>query len=421
MNMAGKLSPARCALQKLKNVWFWVFLAVFSALSVFLFYNQAFAPYTGKYFSDMDQHLTWACYLDSFLNIPSQAKTYPLFHLTVRAFSVFFDTEMSGALATASYNALTAVLIYLILCEALNGRKLKRRLLGAERDLSSFVLAALTFVLLICSMIILPVNELFGGEWHAYLGSFTPNPWHNPTNMVSRPFAIVCMYLFSRLAGLSDKYFKAAPLIVFSLSLALCTFAKPSFAMAFLPVAGIMLLIKLFSGQWKRTLIFGLCFIPTFALLIWQYVLVFAGQTESVEIWGGGMSVDFGAEWSRFSSCVPLSILLGGAFGIITLVFSVKGFSRRPDFYKLSVYVYFASLIEALTLRIGNDSLRNGDIMWGYMFGLFFLFLASAALLLKEGEGFKKWQRLACWSFLALHTVCGIWYFAWVLAGNFYQ
>lgn len=400
---------------------FLITLAVYFALNAFLVYNQGFAGYTGKYFSDVGEHLSWASYTDSFLNIPSQARTYPLYHLTVRAFSVFFDTEVSGALAEASYNALSAALIYIIICACVNGRTFKARLAGRELDFTRALPTLLTFALLTCSMLILPIKELFGEPWNMYVGVFTPNPWHNPTQPTARPFAIIAYLLFCYLLPMDDKGFKPAPLAAFSLSLALCTFAKPSFATIFLPVAGIMLLIKLFSKMWRRVLVFGAAFIPTFALLLWQYSMVFSKDALSAQAWGGGMAVDFGWAWSLFCQCVPLAVVLAGAFGLFVFASRANRFKELPAYCRVAVYMYLVSLLEALLFTAGDRTMRFSDFFWGYMFALFFLFLASALLLLTErGEALKTNRKIA-WGLFGLHTACGLWYFAWVLGGNLYS
>lgn len=407
-----------------KRLWepfFLICLAVFFALNAFLFYNQAFAGVSGRYFADMADHLSWASYTDTFLNIPSQARAYPLFHLTVRAFSVFFDTEMSGALATASYNALSAILVYLVICGTIGGRNFKLKLGSRERDITRALPTLLTFALLTCSMLILPINTVFGGEWHMYLGVFTPNPWHNPTHLAARPFAIACVVLFGRLISLEDGEFKPAPLIAFSLALALATFAKPSFAAVFLPVAGLMLLVKLFGKRRRRALAFGAAFIPTFALLLWQYSQVFDADSLSAQAWGGGLSLDFGWVWSSFCACIPLAIILAGAFGIFVFASRARSFKELPALFRVSVYLYICSILEALVFRAGDRALMSGDFFWGYMYALFFLFLAAILLLLTErGDTLKK-NRKAAWALFALHTLCGVGYFAWALTGRFYQ
>ena len=413
-------SSYKKALKRLLEPAFLIALAVFFALNVFLFYNQAFAGYTGRYFSDTATHYDWACYDGGFLSIPSQARAYPLFHLTLRAFSLFFSTEMSGALAESCYNALSAALIYVIICAALSDRRVRARIFDRERDFTRVVPVLLTFALMTCSMLVVPTSSLFGSQWHAYLGAFTPNPWHNPTYIAARPFAIVSVFLFAKLITLRDADFKPWALAAFSLSTALGTFAKPSLAPVLLPVAGVMTAARLFTKERRRALLLGLSFLPTFALLAWQYSLVYSAGAQSVKDWGGGLSLDPGGVWASFTPCVPLAILLGGAFGIFVACCEIRRFKGLPAYYRVSVYLYLVSLLEALLLRSGGREVASGDFMWGYMYGLFFLFAASALLLLERPRELGGGKRRAAWSLFALHALCGLGYFAWVLAGNNY-
>ncbi|MEG0751905.1 MAG: hypothetical protein RR998_02220 [Oscillospiraceae bacterium] len=403
-----------------KRLLAWQFglcLCVYFAANLFLFYKQATVAFYGAYFSDLPEHLGWACYTDSFLNIPSQARVYPLFHLLVRLFSVVFDTEWSGAIPLALCNCASAVLLYYYICRMVKNSEYSVTVFGKKLNLTHAIPGLLTFSLLLASMLILPIKNLAGGEWHAYLGVFTPNPWHNPTYIVARPFAIICFFEFSELFDLHDESFTFPRLALFSSSLLLATFAKPSFAIVFLPVAGIMMLVKLFSKSWRRILLFGIAYIPTFALLAWQYLLIYVQDTKlSGE---GGLEFTLGGGWEIFSPCIPLSIVLAGAFGLVVLAFNIKHFRTAPTVYQLGVYIYLCSLAEVYFLYENNYRKAHADLFWGYMYGLFFLLLASVSLLLKQRGEHPKFER-ASWIVFALHILCGIGYFAWLLTGRFY-
>ena len=60
------------------------------------------------------------------------------------------------------------------------------------------------------------------------------------------------------------------------------------------------------------------------------------------------------------------------------------------------------------------------NFSWGYMHGLFILFTAGLCLLAK-GTLKHKLSRCCLWGLYALHLICGICYFGYLLMGGNYQ
>lgn len=389
---------------------FWVCLAVFFCVNLFLFYNQATGGFRGAYTADVQAHIEWASEGGSVFDMPSQARSYPLYHILVNALSLFFNTYLAGSLPIAAANTLSAALLYWYIC----GYAAKSPI-GARKTLSAST--ALAFSLLIVSMLIIPLKTLGGGAWHVYHGVYSPNPWHNPTYIIARPFAIITFFEFCALLCEGDGFSKRR-LVAFAAACALCNFAKPSFSLVFLPAAGIMLAAEFFAGRRAHALAAAAAFIPTLALLAWQYREVYV--LEAAETGGGGLALAPFSVWSAFSPCVPLSIVLAGAFGLVC----AAGFSRRiketPVCFRAALLIYLFGLLEAALLGENNYRSADGDLFWGYMYGLFFLFAASALTLLSARGKRPVFERCA-WGVYALHALCGAGYLAWLLTGGLYQ
>ena len=83
------------------------------------------------------------------------------------------------------------------------------------------------------------------------------------------------------------------------------------------------MLYRLFRAKFRNflpTLQLGLCFIPTFAALLYQYQGVFVsdGKEEA------GIGFGVGTVWSNSCENIPLAVGLAMAFPILVLIFHFK-------------------------------------------------------------------------------------------------
>ncbi len=268
-----------------------------------------------------------------------------------------------------------------------------------------------------------------------FLGSYSMNPLHNPTQMCVQAFSLLCFCLvydiwnkqqnddysgvfFSMSRGLKRPY------IYLALTLFLSTLAKPTFAEMFIPAVGIVMLIewlyRLFqkdgsaAAYFKHCLNMLFCAVP--ALL---YILI---QVFAYFIWGGSYESDGSLMitkwlevWSMFTENVILSIALGMAFPLF-IMFLDAGFFLKNNLGKLALVGYIVGFLEAALLGEGGIKLSHADFLWPMMSGMLLMFTASTLhlLTLEKTQTNTRFKRIlidAAWFIFGFHMLYGILYF----------
>lgn len=284
----------------------------------------------------------------------------------------------------------------------------------------------LTFSLLFVSMLFPPsylghYNEIGENYLYRYRGTFTPNPYHNATYLAARPFSIPAFFLFAEILGMyekEDKWFHPKYLL-FSLFLLVATMAKPSFTLILCAAAGIIMLYRLIAGRFQGIKAFfqlGIYFIPTFLVLIYQFVVVF--EPDNTE---AGIGFSFLKAWSTASGNIPLSILFATAFPLTVLLLRGKE-KAYPAQYRFSWQFLLIGLSTLLFLYEKGIRMPHLNFAWGYMYGLFFTYTASLLCLAKAtiNRSQPLWKLILQWGMYAAHMICGIDYFGILLSGGLY-
>ncbi|MCQ2539183.1 MAG: hypothetical protein MJ114_01910 [Acetatifactor sp.] len=257
-----------------------------------------------------------------------------------------------------------------------------------------------------------------------YLGVFTLNPYHNATFLAARPFTIPAMLLFIRLTQSyrTDKKYLTRDYFLFSLFLLLSTLAKPSFTLIFVMMAGLYMLAMFFRSKCKDINPFfglGLWFIPTFIVLLYQFGGVFGNRGIPAEAGEKGIAFGFATAWSLCCNNIPRAICLAIAFPFVVLVCNLlcKSF---PRLLRFAWGLYGVGLFTLLCLYEKGFRMKHLNFSWGYMHGLFFLFLLSLIVLLQNT--FRKKQPLPLlgiqWAAFGAHLLFGLDYFLLLLRGN---
>ena len=211
--------------------------------------------------------------------------------------------------------------------------------------------------------------------------------------------------------------------LLFSLFLLLATMTKPSFTIVLVGTAGLIMLFRLFCSKFKNlvpTVQLGLCFIPTFIDLLYQYSGVFVPD-EGVE---GGMGFCFGEVWGYYCGNIPLAICLAIGFPLLVLVLNLREIRRNTGF-RFAWQLYGMSFLMAFLLYEKGFRKPDFNFSWGYMYGIFFCHLGAVSVLLKDtlsGEKDKKKPLLLGMQWLAYlaHLICGLLYFKTFLSGGMY-
>jgi len=313
------------------------------------------------------------------------------------------------------------------------------------RFLYRFGNTCFTFALLMVSMLFVPTGYRFPGVKFDYVGVFSPNPFHNATYNAARPFTIVVFFLFARILLHYEKEIRWKDFGLFSLFLFLATLTKPSFTLVFVSTAGLVMAGRLLWNRFRTfgaTILLGLMFVPTFGLLLYQFFGVF-GPVEEGE---RGIGISLLKVWGQYCTNVPMAVTLAAAFPIVFfLLFAVHFFcdgknkvftmydqagnvrktlvsSGRKATLRLSLEMFLVSLIEFIVFYEKGFRMVDANFSWGYMSGLFFLYVSTGKALLSDtvNHNRKVWQLLLMWMFFGAHLCCGIYYLLRILLGKSY-
>ena len=416
---------------------FCVLLLVVSAITLNLFYHQT----TGSeelYHSDMKAYILEMQGLESKYDFP-----YPVFFKLSAFINIFTEPEFAVALATLFLNSGAMVIVKL----ALNHYTLSQLENGFEkRKWMAGVLVSLVSVsLFFVSMLFPPEGIYLPGINHRYLGVFTANPFHNATYMAARPFAILAFVWYAKLLdvyeqGYSGCWRLSAPVgqpgaveseqgvksgvamcdyVLFALFLLVSTMTKPSFTIVLVGAAGLIMVWRMLRSKFRNfvpTIQLGLCFIPTFINLLYQYKGVFVPD-EGEE---GGIGFVFGKIWGLYCDNIPLAICIGVGFPLAVLVMNFKKL-KTNTLFRFSWQIYLMSFAMAFFLYEKGFRWADFNFSWGYMYGIFFAFLGAFFVLLPEmGQKKKPLWLILQWGPYLWHVACGIYYFYGIAQGQMY-
>ena len=397
-----------------------------SAVTFYLFYRQCVASMQGetRYYSDMQAYILEMQGQDSGYSFPYPIlfKLATLIHLVTA--SMNNGAELAMALATLLLNSGAMVCLKAMMDKHL-GAELQRNLPGKEW-LADVLTGTVAVSLFFVSMVYPPTGIYLPGIKYKYLGVFTANPFHNATYMAARPFAILAFFKYGELLPVYEQKNAwkehSRDYILFALYLLLATMAKPSFTIVLVGAAGILMVWRMLRSKFRNflpTIWLGVCFIPTFIDLLYQFRGVFVPQ-EGQE---GGIGFTFGHVWLQYCNNIPLAIGLAVGFPLLVLLLNYKEL-RRDSIYRFSWQVYVMSFLMAFFLYEKGFRALHFNFSWGYMYGIFFAFVGALLVLLratvKADTGKKKAVIALQWLAYLWHLVCGLYYFWGFLQGAMY-
>lgn len=396
-------------------LFFLLLLSAYLIITLFLFHRQT-VGYGGSYPSDIGPYIAEMQGENSGYDYP-----YPILFLTGRLFLLFTTPEHAMALAVTLLNGLAPFALKYYFDRFLHVQDA-----GAVKRgiFSTLLVFSLLFASMLYSFTYLgQYHDLEEGFLYRYLGTFTPNPYHNATYLAARPFSIPAFFLFADILTFYEKENKWAhpKYMCFSLFLLLSTLAKPSFALVLVSVAGIIMLWRLLSCRFQNVKAFfqmGIWFIPTFLVLLYQFGNVFRPGSDT----GSGVGFGFLTAWSTIADNIPLSILLGMAFPLTVLLFSLLQ-KQIPGLLKFSWQFFLVALLTLAFLYEKGYRLLHVNFAWGYMYGLFFAYTVSLAVLAKNALQRRQpvWQLGIQWFLYGLHLICGIDYFRILIQGGLFH
>lgn len=389
----------------------------YTVLMYRLFYLQALhCGIRDSYVSDIKAYLQTIMGLESGYDFP-----YPVYFAFGKFFLLFTNVAVAGALAAALLNSLGVVILYYYMQKAL--REYAKG--TVFENYGGLIAVLLSFSMFFVSMLYLPGGMYLPGLGRKYLGTFTPNPYHNITYMATRPFATLAFFQFVRIVDYYEEKTDVKEFCLFGLSLLLTTMTKPSYTLVLVSTAGLLMLYRLFRSKWKtfkRAFYLGLAFVPTFIDLLYQFGGVFGRHSLAGE--EGGIGFGLASVWKIYTGNIPFSMALAMGFPLLVLVLHM-GELKKNTLYRFSWAQLIVSAGEFFLLYEKGRRFADANFSWGYMHGLFFVFVASLLVLAEDmmKKRGKAGILVLCLQWLAFggHLLCGAVYFLYVWGGNPYH
>ncbi len=263
---------------------------------------------------------------------------------------------------------------------------------------------------------------------YIYQGQSSPNVWHNPTQMMVRPFALIAFWMTVRIyrrlregKGWPNRAFESKGEIVDCAYVVMLTvWAKPCFVQAFIPGLAILMIVDLVRSRGKA---FPFCFkvactyIPAVALMLMKFISAFGADSES------GIEIAFLDVWTHYTKSIPISVLL--LFAIPLFVFIVDWRRLLPSVEgQLSLSNLAVAVVMKATLAETGRSRYHGNLAWSYGLAAFLIWFIALRnfleLMFGDRQPGKKYSVVAVvgWTLLFLHLLSGIIYYIKIVTGT---
>lgn len=378
-----------------------------------------------------------------------------LWHLCVKLLFLYVTPNMwsAAALVTAAADAIACFLVYKFL-EVAVPEKFPRWLLA--------VLTTSVFV----------VNALTLPGYDFYISRGAINTWHNPTNIMVRPFAAAVFYMTVRIynrrrynchstlipledggkpfafdgsfaAQFRQPVYTKAELVLYPLCLLFSAYAKPSFLQFFAPAILIFLIIDAIRTRGMLLpfcIKLALAYIPAAIIILSQFLSFFGDAgivtstgdaaaaaetvTESgVAIYFIRSSFDgFGSFLRSVWGALKETLYLC-AFPVFMLLTAPRK-TLRSTGCRLGFIGMIVARLESLCLHETGARASHGNFLWGYYLSAWVLWCAAIGLYVQLAGEKSLSGKLTRWGGTALllwHLICGICYVIAVLrTGGFF-
>lgn len=400
-----------------ERILFWILLAVYSGVLLYLFTMECYE--VGDFRSDMPDYVNKVRGIAGNYEFP-----YPLFFTLAKIFAVFMGAPMGVAVTTTLLNAAGVCITRFYMGAQVHNLLDTSRWSRKKKAALEFAVTGMTFALFLLGNLYSPQNTAFFGFDYSYrcMGIYTPNPIWNATYLATRPFTVICFFEAARMLVSYREHFVWKETLPFAVSLFCMTITKPSYTMVLVPLMGILLVKDLIVSRGKSLRnAFFLCvtMIPTGLDLLYQFFGVFTGENAMGE--ATGIAFGFAKVWSNYSKNIPLSILMGMALALGVLVLNWKSFCSHYV-YRFAWYNYLVALVMFLCFYEKGFRMLHANFSWGYMHGMFFVFLMTLVLVIcNTVQWSRTWKAVflpAEWGVLCYHLVCGINFLCYAVQGN---
>lgn len=252
---------------------------------------------------------------------------------------------------------------------------------------------------------------IFTITYHMYTGYIVPNPYHSPTYVLLRPFAV--LIFFEIVDNLFSKW-KWTRSILTALLIVCASLAKPNFTITIMPALG--LLIVLFYFQKIRNInwfyVIGSIGFTSIIVLISQFIINYSGDRgEGILLAPFKSMLNWLPNIPSVLACLFLSLL----FPILVAVFYWDDLKSKLSFRLACLNLIVAIVIGYLFVEEINWASNN--FWWGAMIGLFILFFETIIVFGKrlittiEQKQHLTWKNIVLIIAIFMHLACGIIYY----------
>lgn len=391
-----------------------ILLAAYTCLLFVLFRNQAYHTEYLVYGSDVDAYLQEMQGIDSGFDFP-----YPIYFMLGKFFALFCDVRMGAALSATILNSVSPAVLSYFMLKALAPLVSEK---NKDRRAIEWIILLASYSVFFVSMLYPPEGIYLPGIYLKNLGVYSANPYYNQTYLAARGFAIVAFFLFAHILTYYEEKVDVREYITFSVFLLLATLTKPSFTFVLVSAAAVHMIVRLIISKGKKFRAF-MCLlataVPTFITLLIQFGGVFgAGSHAGSE---GGIGFGIGKAWGVYTDNIVLAIMLANAFPGVMMLLNFKRFKDNKVFL-LSWEVMMAGFLEFLLLYEKGDRFQHCNFAWGYIYGIFFVFVSGLMLLVENTVKKKQpvWLLAFEWAVYVWHLGCGLAFFVMLYGGGYF-
>ena len=400
--------------------------------------------------SDYALHCKWALAMSREAMIASfYDGSERLWHILVRfTFDhITHNLYMSSSAVTALADAAACFLVYRIIEQTV------------DRRMPRWLLAIICFVPFAAAALAVP-----GATFYIETGGVST--WHNPTNIMVRPFAAAVFYMTIRIYnrrrsgehavipqkagrfafrdGFAAQFrvpvFTRAELVLYPLCLLLSVYAKPSFLQFFAPAIFVFLLIDVIRTKGMLLpfcIKLALAYIPAALIMLMAFRGYFPSGAAAAEtaaetaaaVSDSGVMVYFLSP--EFESAGVFLAALGGellrflrlsAFPLVIFAVAAGKKNLRP-ISRLALFGLLIAFAESLFFHETGFRAAHGNFQWGKYLAVWLAFTAAAAEYAGLLTEKTRRGRLALYlgtPILAWHLVSGILYVVMLLVTGEY-
>jgi hypothetical protein len=290
---------------------------------------------------------------------------------------------------------------------ALFGLVLYALLFTALKDVSLRLRVLACVLLTLCAMLLAPITLPTWSTRNLYFGYIVTSTYHNPTQVILRPLALLQFIYAIRVFGTSGKATHWRDTGVAAAVTLLGAMAKPNFVICLLPALALFTLVRLLMRRpigW-RLLLVGIV-LPATAILAFQFTLMNEGR--------GGFAFAPLMLMAHYSSDLLLKFALSVAFPLAVYLLYFE--QARHDTALNLAWAAFACGSVYLYFFIEGRDWAAGNFLWGAAMALLIVFVMSLLLFIRVNVNrnmrrFRDARAGVCIVLLALHVICGLlWY-----------